>query len=96
MGRLSLIGMIEMAGEDVALAWHMDANIYPPRPALKSVAKAAIVAVREGEPERLIELPTGYSFGRPENPDAWKAKVPAGHVIHELRLDAFLEDGDEL
>jgi hypothetical protein len=84
MGRLGLESMIEEAGQPMALIWHLQANLYPPRPEMRNAASEAIEAVRDGTPEHEVELPIGAFFkGRPT--------APARSIVEELRLEAFLD-----
>jgi hypothetical protein len=87
MGRSGLIGMIEAAGAQQALVWHLRANLFPPKPEMGDAATDAIAAVREGEPDREIELPIETFYrGRPT--------AAGGASAEALRLDVFLEYGE--
>lgn len=85
MGRLSLTDMLDHATPSQALAWHLQANLYPPPPAfMRQPAADAIDACNEGEPDRPIALPEGTLYrGEPE--------APARAIIDSFRLEAFLD-----
>jgi len=73
---------------DVALHWHLRSNHFPPVPLeLIPVAKAAISALEEGDPDRDLELPANVTFR--DRPVA-----PAWTVIQQFHLDAFLSADD--
>ena len=94
MGRFSLLGMIEMAGEEIALAWHLESNTYPPLPkAFVPFAQEAIQAVRADDHDRPIAMPQGYLYNpRGATP---KGEMPASAIVSALNLEAFFEtEGD--
>jgi hypothetical protein len=87
MGYAGLMGMREMASEDVALEWHMTSNIYPAPPrAMIGVAKAAIDATRNGENDERIALPDGVSHR------VYGTEVPAWVIVDEFRLNGFIDE----
>lgn len=80
----------EIAASDISLEnqleWHLTGNHYPPVPrSMIEPCIAAINAVNEEEPDRLIDLPEGVS---------WKGqtKAPAYAVVQEHHLEAWLEE----
>lgn len=94
MGRFSLLGMIEMAGEEIALAWHLESNTYPPLPkAFVPFAQQAIEAIRADDRDRPIPMPEGYLYSPPGT--APKAEMTASAIVDALNLEAFFEgEGD--
>jgi hypothetical protein len=86
MGRMGLEAMIEEGGEALALIWHLRANLYPPMTYWGDAAAAALAAVREGDPDRQIELPTGVTVRADGS-----STSPASTIVGALQLDAFLE-----
>ena len=92
MGSLAAQGMVEVAGadSDIALAWHLQSNHYPPVPeSMIPVARAAIEAGNREDWDAEIALPDGVTYR-----DATTA--PAHAIIEAHHLDAFLDTGDEL
>lgn len=88
MGRMGTEAMLEMVKQDIALAWHLQSNHYPPHPPeLIPTAKAAIEAGCDGDADRLIQLPEGIEWrdGR--------TKIEAWRIIESLHLDPFIDDG---
>lgn len=80
----------EIAASDISLEnqleWHLTGNHYPPVPrSMIEPCIAAINAVNEEEPDRLIDLPEGVS---------WKGqtKTPAYAVVQGHHLEAWLEE----
>jgi hypothetical protein len=87
MGYAGLIGMREVASEDVALEWHMTSNLYPAPPRVMiAVAQAAIQAVRNGDADERIEMPKGVSHR------VYGTEVPAGVIVDQFRLDGFIDE----
>ena len=79
-----------MTGRDairghVALTNHLQHNVYPPMPEWLGVAKAAIEAADEGDPERWID-----SEGLVRMPSGQPAHIPAWQVIENLHLEDFV------
>ena len=65
MGHLSAMDMAAHADLDTALSWHLRSNHYPPVPTFMiPLAKAAIEAFNDGEPDRVLELPQGCTTHR--------------------------------
>lgn len=66
MGSLAAYDMVEQGVDiDVALSWHLRSNHYPPVPSFMiPLAKAAIEAFNDGEPDRVLELPQGCTTHR--------------------------------
>lgn len=68
----------------IALDWHLTHNHYSPLPpALAETARAAIVAVREGEMDRQIPLPVGMLF-------RGRRAMTAAEAVQSLHLEAFV------
>jgi hypothetical protein len=87
MGYAGLMGMREVASEDVALEWHLTSNLYPAPPRVMiGVAKAAIEAARNGDNHAGIELPEGVSHR------IYGTEVPAWVIVDELRLEGFIDE----
>lgn len=85
MGRLAAEGMLEMAGFDAALDWHMKTNHYPPLPSsLIPVAKIVIEKAKQGRWDARVKLPEGVSY-------QGKRIVPVSACVEAWHLDAFLE-----
>ncbi len=79
MGYLQASEMLEYAGFDTALHWHMASNLYPPPPTeFIPVARQAIQAVNEGDPTRRIP-----HKGR---------TAEARDIVDAFRLDAFCRE----
>lgn len=89
MGRLAGQSMLDHAGFDRALAWHMQANLYPPPPdTMTPVAYQAIKACNEGEIDRPIDLPAGVRYRGQPTAQAWE-------IVEAFRLEFFLDESDE-
>lgn len=69
--------------DTVALAWHLQANLFPPiKPTATAIAAcvAAIQAVAEGEAERVVVAGDDLLDER-----------TAGEVVRDLHLDDFVD-----
>lgn len=87
MGYAGLMGMREVASEDVALEWHLTSNLYPAPPRIMfEVAKQAIAAARNGDTQETIALPEGVSHR------IYGTEVPAWVIVDEFRLDGFIDE----
>lgn len=87
MGYAGLMGMREVASEDVALEWHMTSNIYPAPPRFMiEVAKKAIQAYRSGDNFEDIPMPDGVVHKR------YGTEVPAFVIVDEFRLEGFIDE----
>lgn len=85
MGSLQAQEMAEMLDIDSALAWHLQANHYPPVPAtMVQPCKEAIQAGLEGDWLRSIELPAPVKY-------RGSSFAPANVIIEQHHLDAWLE-----
>jgi len=63
---------------ETALAWHLQANHYPPvHPVFVDAALKAIEAAQFGEYDNAVELPNGKI-------------LTAGQIVEGLHLEAFL------
>ena len=88
MGHLSALDMAEHLDVEQALVWHLTANHYPPVPtSMVPVCIAAIAALNEEDPDRLVDLPDGIE---------WRSQnyAPAWAVAEAHHLDAWLDDLD--
>ena len=86
MGYLSAVDMVDQAGQERALAWHLQCNHYPPvPPAMIRPAREAIKACANLKGDKLIDLPDGIAYrdGRTE--------VEAYLIAESLHLNAFIE-----
>lgn len=91
MGMMQAVAMKEAVEEgclplSAAIEWHLSSNCYPPIPLrMVPVALAAIAAMIEEEPERMIALPEGITHR------SGSQSVSANIVIRSLRLEGFLD-----
>jgi hypothetical protein len=90
VGNLNAAAMAEAVGEGLvglrsALAWHLQANHYPPVPtSMVEPSIAAIDAAVDEDWNRPIELPEGITYkGHPT--------VPASALIEQHHLWSFVE-----
>lgn len=84
MGYLSALDMAQNADLDQALTWHLQHNHYPPVPMdMVPVCVAAIEAIEDDEPERLIDLPDGITY-------RGLTLAPAYAIAEQHHLDAFI------
>jgi len=95
MGAIQAREMLDQAGLDQALAWHLQGNHYPPVPvSMVPACKKAIEIATEAywgdaSLNDLIELPS---------PITWRGEThaPARAIIEAHHLDAFINpEGDE-
>ena len=88
MGDSSVRDMIEHAGVDVALEWHIRHNHFPPLP-WWAVAKAKEVMelAKAGKWEQEVSL-AGIATYRGRN------KAPVRAFVEAWHLDAFIEQED--
>ena len=92
MGHSSAQDMAEYGGvNETTITWHLTSNHFPPHDvALVPVALAALDAMREDEPDRVIELPEIVTYRGQTEVEAWE-------IVSGLNLQAFLTDeGEEL
>lgn len=93
MGTTGALGMAEAVQDDLislerALAWHLQSNHYPPVPlGMVDLCIAAIDAANEDDYEREIVLPEGVTYKGQTTSPAWA-------FIDNLRLEAFISEGD--
>lgn len=72
---------------ETALAWHFQANCYPPIPSVFiPTAKRAIQCVNAGKNDTLVKMPKGITH------KTWGAKVPAYVLIDSLNLGALCNE----
>lgn len=84
MGRITAEDLQDNYSLEVSLAFHLQANHYPPVPvAMVQPCIDAIDAFCEDDPDRVINLPEGIS---------WKGKTsaPAWAITDAHHLDAWL------
>lgn len=81
---------IERLTQHAALEWHLTGNLYPSQGHNIEFAQAAIEAVNEGEPERVICHRPGPMEALPEV-ESWTVPVHASELIEAWRLDGFIE-----
>lgn len=91
MGYTTALALEEDLSLEAGLAYHLQANHYPPVPvAMVQPCIEAIDAYYEEDYSRLIELPAGVS---------WRGETscPASAIVDAHHLDAWLpqEDYDE-
>lgn len=80
MGLANLIGMIEQVGFIEALKWHLRYNCFPAVPeAMIPVCHAAIDAINDGDVQKQIDLPQGFT----------KKSCAAAEIVRTLHLDVF-------
>lgn len=83
MGYFSAFEMRRHLPEEDALIWHLQYNHYPPISlAFLHAVREALTAVREGDFDRPIELPS-------------KSRVRAAAIVEQLHLEAFLDEVDQ-
>ena len=82
MSQIPTLEAIELAGRDVALTFHLTSRLYPPMPGGEALAKLAIDAVNDGEPERVVD-------------DGISRRGPAGEIVESWHLEAFLEADED-
>ena len=79
---------------EAALQWHFGHNMIPRMPSLIPAAKEAIQAMKEDDPERLIDVSPAFpgwekaSGGKPVYTTAWE-------FVEDYKLEAFLEGDDD-
>ena len=89
MGRLATIDMIEHAGGEVALRYHLLYNHYPPPPeSMIDVAREAIHNAASECWDKMIDLPDGIEHRVHGN------QVPTSEVIDAFHLHEFLSYED--
>lgn len=89
MGHLSAIDMVAQTDQDTALRWHLQANHYPPIPAIMLPAcKRAIKACNEGNYNKGVRLPADITY-------KGKRICPAWALAEHAHLDAFITNGEE-
>jgi len=98
MGRRNLEAMLEVTDFDTVLAWHLQANLYPPVPIeMVAPAKRAIEAIQAGKPTTPIALvlPSG-AYGRLYHGRTAYTAPPASVLADVLHLDAFITPAEEV
>lgn len=88
MGLTTAIGLAEDLSLEAGLAYHLQANHYPPVPvAMVQPCIDAIDAYWEEDYSRTIELPEGIS---------WRGQTscPASAIVDAHHLDAWLREED--
>ncbi len=89
MGYMTAVALEEELGLETGLAYHLQANHYPPVPvAMVQPCIDAIDAYWEEDYSRTIELPAGIS---------WRGQTscPASAIVDAHHLDAWLREEEE-
>jgi hypothetical protein len=85
MGRAVLADFIDIAPRmEMALHWHLEANMYPPMPYMYNTCLMAIACCIEGNSEAIIDLPEGLVTNRGDS------QVSAGYVVNSMHLHDFI------
>ena len=89
MGYTTAIGLAEELSLEAGLAYHLQANHYPPVPVVMVQACIdAIDAYWEDETDRMIDLPKDITW-------RGQTSAPAHAIIEAHHLDAWLVDIEE-
>jgi hypothetical protein len=84
MGYTTALALQENVSIDAGLAYHLQANHYPPVPvSMVDACIAAIDAYHDEDYQRLIELPEGVSW-------RGETSAPASAIAEAHHLDAWL------
>lgn len=89
MGKLQADEMIQHAGRERALAWHLSHNHYPPiAPEFIPLCVQAIDNAIAGEWDKLIELPKTI---------LWRGEsaCPTHALVEYAHLESWIDAGDE-
>lgn len=89
MGYTTALDLADNLSIDAAIAYHLQANHYPPVPvAMVDACIEAIEAYNEEDYYREIELPAGVS---------WRGQLsaPASAIIEAHHLDPWLQQEEE-
>lgn len=90
MGYTTAVGLAEELSLEAGLAYHLQANHYPPVPvAMVQPCIDAIDAYWEDDYNRLIELPQDITW-------RGQTSAPASAIIEAHHLDAWLQDDEEM
>lgn len=90
MGYTTAVGLAEDLSLEAGLAYHLQANHYPPVPvAMVQPCIDAIDAYWEDDYNRLIELPQDITW-------RGQTSAPASAIIEAHHLDAWLQDDEEM
>lgn len=90
MGYTTAVGLAEELSLEAGLAYHLQANHYPPVPvAMVQPCIDAIDAYWEDDYNRLIELPKDITW-------RGQTSAPASAIIEAHHLDAWLQDDEEM
>jgi hypothetical protein len=85
MGRMGLVGMLEVGGDtDAVLDWHLRFNHFPPILDGVRFARAAMQAVQEGRGDE----PVHDEASERHAPSAWD-------VVESWHLDEFLDSPED-
>ena len=97
MGKITDEELRSELDESAAVSAHIATNLYPsPGAAWSECGLKAIEAIKDGEPDRRVELPqlTGCYLARERGGSSFYTKdAPAWRVVEGLRLEAFVEEG---
>jgi|SRR5579864_5440187 len=102
MGRMSVLGMRELASEEVALAWHLRSNHFPPIPAyMEPLARRVLRIVRGAIAEHDGEVPRAVWDRRLKLPGNVTHRVTGGYatvwaLFEHMHLECFIDTiGDD-
>ena len=87
MGRMALIGMLEVATFESALHWHLQGNHYPPVGFMFDTCKRAINYANKNQWDKRVRLPKGVTY-------RGKRTAPVSSIVENYHLDEFIEDLD--
>lgn len=87
MGYMTALDLATTVADlEVAVACHFQSNCFPPVPSVMiEPAVEAILACRDDIAEEKVVLPDGVRHR------VWNDAMPAGVLVHELRLEAFVD-----
>ena len=74
---------------DIALAWHLGSNHYPPVMFMLDTCREAITLALGGELDTRVDLPDGVTWLDSQT------TVPVWAIIEDYHLEDFLEDDND-
>ena len=88
MGYTTAVGLAEDLSLEAGLAYHLQANHYPPVPvAMVQPCIEAIDAYWEEDFDRAIEMPKGVFYKGQTHAPAWA-------IVEQHHLEAWLQESD--